>query len=140
MAFNIFLDINIVADLLDNKRLWHKEASALFAAAEKEDINCYVSESVLNTTAYIVSKNLPVTTTVSIFSYLLSFIKVLPISNKIYIEALQNVKNDIEDSVLYQIALSEKMDYFITNDLKDFKKIENSSLPVIQAKQLLELL
>ena len=61
-------------------------------------------------------------------------------SNLIVQNAYKNAKNDLEDAVLYQIALEHKMDYFISSDVKDFKKIAKNSLPIVSAKKMLGII
>jgi hypothetical protein len=47
---------------------------------------------------------------------------------------------DFEDGLLYEIALHHQLDYFITSNTKDFKRIQNSMLPVINAKAFNKIL
>ncbi len=140
MAHKIFLDINILVDFLDRDREEHTPAKQLFKAIENKKIKAYFSESVINTTAYIIRKRINVDTFKQLMSDLLLLIKVLPCTNPIVREAYKNAKNDLEDAVLYQIALNNKMDYFITSDNKDFEKLADKSLPIFSAKKLLELI
>jgi hypothetical protein len=52
------------------------------------------------------------------------------------------VKNPLyfEGGLLYEIALHDELDYFITSNTKDFKRIQNSMLPVINAKAFNKIL
>jgi len=140
MAYKVFLDINILVDFLDMDRKEHAPAKELFEAIEKRQIKAYFSESIINTTAYIIRKRIKIDTFKQLMSDLLLLIKVLPCTNPIVLEAYKNAKNDLEDAVLYQIALNNKMDYFITSDNKDFEKLADKSLPIFSAKKLLELI
>ncbi len=47
---------------------------------------------------------------------------------------------DFEDALLYQVALHHQMDYFVTSNVKDFRKIQQQVLPVIRARDLNKLL
>ena len=140
MAYKVFLDINIMADFLDADRKEHIAAVALFSAIEKQKIKAYFSESVVNTTGYILRKIIEVDVFKELMADLLAIIKVLPCTNETIKTAYSNAKNDLEDAVLYQIALNGMLDYFITSDNKDFQKIADKSLPVFSAKKLLELI
>jgi predicted nucleic acid-binding protein len=139
-VFKAFLDINILVDFCDRNRSEHLQAVQLFQHAESGNIDCFISESVLNTTAYIATKIIGKTMTAQFLKDLLEYCLLLPNSNAIYLSGIQNAKNDIEDAVLYQLALNNQMDYFLTNDIKDLHKIEVPSLPVLQAKDLMKLL
>ena len=67
-------------------------------------------------------------------------LKILPCTNLQVMIALQEQPPDFEDALLYQIALHHQMDYFVTSNIKDFKKIQQASLPVIRAKELNKIL
>ncbi len=48
--------------------------------------------------------------------------------------------NLLFEAVLHRIALSDKTEFFITNDKKDFNKIAHPGLKVVLAKEVLALL
>lgn len=140
MGFKLFIDINILVDLLDDERAGHKDAAALIDKAESGTCICYVTESVLNTTAYLVRKDYTVVAIAKMFSHLLGFILLLPVNTKTYRLALRLAVNDIEDAVLYKAAIENKLDYFVTSDSKDFKKIFSALLPVISSAAFIKLM
>ena len=140
MAYKIFLDTNIVVDFFVHSRQEHASALDLISLAEKEEISIYFSETVINTTTYLVRKSTYFNQFKILMEELFSFVQVLPCSNLIVQNAYKNAKNDLEDAVLYQIALEHKMDYFITSDIKDFKKIAKNSLPIVSAKKMLGII
>lgn len=140
MVYKLFLDINILIDLLDKKRSNHEDAATLISAAEDGRVYSFVTESVLNTASYLIRKDFSVKRTIELFNHYLSFTELIPIDNAIYLSGLQAAVNDIEDAILYSAALHQKLNYFITNDIKDFHKIQTESLPVMVAKEFLKLL
>lgn len=140
MAYKIFLDINIIIDFFQKERPLHKEAKELFYHIDDGNITAYFSESVINTTAYILRKDLSKQDLVHRLDVLNAQIIILPCSNKIVHNAYKRVQNDLEDAVLYQLALEHELDYFVTSDVKDFQKIGSASLPVITSKELIKIL
>lgn len=140
MAIKILVDTNILIDLLDAKRLNHQAAIDLFNEAENNNLSVFVSESILNTTAYLVRKDYSVKQIKDVFQHLLSFVEILPVNNFTYTAGLQMAVNDLEDAILYSAALAKRLDYFITNDVKDLRKIELAALPVMQAKDVMKLI
>ncbi len=140
MAYNLFLDINIIVDAYLAERQGNNDAWTIISAGEVGLFNLFLSESVINTTAYLTSKSIKADMFKRGINEMLSFITVLPCSNETVIKAYHTAKNDLEQAVLYQIALDNKMDYFVTSDLKDYKKIAHPLLPVISAKKMVELL
>jgi predicted nucleic acid-binding protein len=140
MAFKLFIDINIIVDLLDSDRSGHSDAVKLIDEAEAGRCMCFVTESVLNTTAYLVRKDYNVASLTKMFNHLLSFIQLLPVYTKTYQFALHLAVNDIEDAVLYQTAIDNKLDYFVTRDIEDLKRIAINAVPIKSAKEVLKLI
>ena len=71
---------------------------------------------------------------------LIDLVAVLPCSNQIIHNAYKRAQNDLEDAVLYQLALEHNLDYFVTTDLKDYKRIASPTLPVITSAELIRLI
>ena len=56
MATKVFVDTNIILDLFDNKRPFHKDSVSLYQCVEDNLIGAFISETVLATTDYILQK------------------------------------------------------------------------------------
>lgn len=140
MAFKIFLDINILVDTFLDFREGNSNAQTIINRSEVGILDSYVSESVINTTVYLTRKSVKADLLKTGIYELLKFITVLPCNNDTITSAYHNAKNDLEDAVLYQIALENKLDYFVTSDTKEYKKIQHPLLPVVTAKQILEII
>ncbi len=100
----------------------------------------YISESIISTTAWLLRKDYSTKQLRNIFVEMLELFTLLPCNERSCKEALNSNIPDIEDSVLYHVALNHKMDYFITNDKTDFKNINQKILPVITSPQFISLL
>lgn len=131
MATKIFLDTNIILDLLDNQRQCHKEAVLLFELIDNGEVLAFFSESVVTTTDYILEKLLSKELRAELFIEMSRKIQILPCSNMILDRALSLEFGDLEDVILFQLAFENKLDFFITND----KKLLNSTLKGIQLVQ-----
>ena len=134
MACSAFLDTNIVIDLLDPLRLFHEESLRLFDMLDQGKFKAYYSESVVTTTAYVIRKDYPKDKICEIIDSLNKRIILLPCDAKNINSAVGKQPPDFEDALLYEIALHHQLDYFITSNTKDFKTIQNTLLPVINAK------
>ena len=140
MAYKIFLDANIVLDVLHADREFHEDAKELFFAIEANICSAYYSESVLTIIAYVLRKQMSSNQINSVIIELnkkIGFLSSLKIHSTL---AAQQNPPDFEDALLYQIALHHQMDYFVTSNAKDFKKIQQAGLPVIQARELNKIL
>jgi predicted nucleic acid-binding protein len=140
MAFNAFLDTNIIVDLLDPLRPFHEESMYLFNFLDQAKFKAYYSESVVTTTAYVIRKDYPKNKICEIIDSLNKRIILLPCTAGNVTDATGKLPPDFEDGLLYEIALHHQLDYFITSNTKDFKRIQNSMLPVINAKAFNKIL
>lgn len=96
-----------------------------------------LSESVLTTADYVLQRNSTKSKRQGHISDLLNIMEVLPCSTHVCRKALTAKFNDLEDSILYQVALEHNMDYFITNDKLALKKLASPLLPVVSTKNFL---
>src|SRR5690242_5751086 len=140
MAYNAFLDTNIIVDLLDPLRPFHLEATSLFNLLDQGKFTAFYSESVITTTAYVIRKDYTRNKICEIVDSLNKRIILLPCTSENVNEACGKFPPDFEDALIYEIALQHELDYFITSNTKDFKNIQNSMLPVINAKTFNKLL
>jgi predicted nucleic acid-binding protein len=140
MAYKVFLDTNIIVDFLQPVRSFHEAAQELFLNLSKDIFTGYVSESVITTTPYIIRKDYSANELYTILKNLNQKLKILSCNNQHVLSALQKHPPDFEDALLYEIALHHQMDYFVTSNAKDFKKTEQASLPVIDARELNKIL
>lgn len=138
MATKIFIDTNLLIDFFDSLRSGHANAVKLFKAMEEDEISGFVSESVLNTTVYILRKQYSSNELRSILEDMLSFIDILPCTAGIYLNSLKLSGADIENALLYQLALENGVDYFITENKKDFKKFAVPALPFLSSKEFIQ--
>ena len=140
MATKLFLDTNIILDILDRERPFSKESEILFKFIEDGTFQAYFSESVITTTDYILIKKFTSAKRISILTDLLKLITIIECSNNIVQNALLKNEPDVEDAILYELALTEKLDYFITNDKQALKKMINKKLPIVTIKDFLILM
>lgn len=139
MATKLFLDTNIILDILDRERPFSKEAEVLFKFIEDGTFAAFFSESVITTTDYVLIKKFTNVQRVSILTDLLKLVTIIECSNRIVRNALLK-SADVEDAILYELALTEKLEYFITNDKQALKKLATKKLPIVTTKDFLQLL
>ena len=132
----LFLDTNIVIDLLARRDPYYEEAAALFSLADRRRIELSISSLTLANTGYILSQQLKTGKVREILRKLRLVVKVLPLDDKITGLALNDETfADLEDGFQYFSALEHDQDIIITRNLKDFK---NAKIPVMTARQFLE--
>jgi len=133
MKFNAFLDTNIIIDFFDSLRPFHEEAMSLFRSLDEGKFKAYYSESVITTTSYILRKDFSKKDISLIINNLNKKIILLSCSAQFIENVSVRFPSDFEDALLYEIAHQHKIDYFITSNLKDFRSIQKSDLPVMKA-------
>jgi predicted nucleic acid-binding protein len=139
-VYKVFLDTNILVDFLQPVRPFHEDAQQLFLNLSKDAFIAFTSESVITTTRYLIRKDYSLIELHIIMQNFNQKLKILACSNLLISIALQKQPPDFADTLLYQIALHHQMDYFVTSNTRDFKKIQQLDLPVIRAKELNKIL
>ena len=131
----LFLDTNIILDLLANRMPFYTEAAELFSLADKKEIKLSISSLCLADTHYILSKqnhDLEVRKILRKFKVL---VNVLPLDDKIEDLALNSEFRDFEDSIQYYTAIENDQDILITRNQQDFK---DSKIPVMTAGEFIK--
>jgi len=132
----LFIDTNIVIDLLSRREPFYNESADLFSLADKKIIELSISSLTIANTNFILLRNIDSKKAKEILRKLRLLVNILPLDDKIIGVALNdNSFNDFEDSFQYFTALENNQDLIITRNLKDFK---TSKLPVMTAKQFLK--
>ena len=140
MVTKIFLDTNIILDVFDDKRIFHQDSVSVYKLVEDGTLSAFLSETVLTVTDYILQKVMTSKNRKMLFKELNGLIKILPCTNKSFEKALHYNFKDLEDALLYEIALENNLDYFVTNDMDAKKKLQSSIMQVISPKGLLKIL
>ena len=132
----IFIDTNIVIDLLSRRNPFFEEAASLFSLADKKQIELSVSSLTISNTSYILLRQTNSKETKSVLRKLRLIVEILPIDDKVVGLALNDdTFTDFEDGLQHFTAIENNQDIIITRNLKDFK---NSKMPVMTARQFLE--
>ena len=128
MDYKIFLDTNIIVDLLMERNYELDAINEIFILAGKEKVSLYISESIIATTFYILRKEKRIDP-LAAFREMCKTMNVISFSKDILYYSLEKYQ-DKEDGLLYMLAHKAKMNYFITRNVKDFS-FQFPSLPVI---------
>ncbi len=131
----VFVDTNIVIDLLARREPFFNEAAALFSLADKGQIKLSVSSLTIANTSYTLLRQVSSPKAKAILRSLKLVADVLSLDDKIVELALNDETfSDFEDGLQYFTALENQQDLIITRNLKDFK---NSKLPTMTAQQFI---
>jgi predicted nucleic acid-binding protein len=132
---NVFVDTNIIIDLLAKREPFYKDAQDLFTLSDKKEIQLCISSLSFANAYYSIVKHHK---EVDAKKYLAKFkvlVKVLPLEDKAIELALASDFNDFEDGLQYFVAMDNESDIIITRNKNDFK---NSKIPVMTAGEYLK--
>lgn len=131
---NIFVDANIVLDLLEKRKGFYIEAQELFTLADKKEVRLFVSALTIANIHYLLFKHLRMEAR-KVISKFKVLVEVLPVDDKILELSLASDFSDFEDAIQYYTAIENGMQVIISRNKKDFKNID---LPVLTAKEFLK--
>lgn len=132
----LFIDTNIVIDLLSRRAPYFEASAMLFSLADKKQIELTISSLTIANTSYVLLRQMDAGKAKSILRKLRLIVAILPLDDKIVGLALNDENfSDFEDALQYFTALENGQDLIITRNLKDFK---HSKLPVMTAQQFIE--
>ena len=131
----LFVDTNIVIDLLAKREPFCNDASELFSLADKGKLRLAVSSLTIANTHYILSKLKSPKEARSILRKFKVLVKVLALNDKIInLSLIDEGFSDFEDGLQYYTSLENNQEIIITRNLRDFK---NSKILVMTAKEFL---
>lgn len=130
----IFLDANIILNLIDLDRNSYQKTKERLAVYIKNGSELYTSCDIFTTIYYVASKKIEHQTLLNELEKLLTFIEILPIDINTITKAMQISKQsrhkDLEDILQYTCAKENNCNLIVTNDKKfyspDIKKEEIS--------------
>jgi predicted nucleic acid-binding protein len=132
----LFIDTNIVIDLLANREPFYEDAAKLFSLADKNKLKLSVSSLTFANTNYILQKSNSALIAKEILRKFKILTIVLSVEDKIIDLALNdNGFVDFEDAIQYYTAIENNQDAIITRNLRDFK---TSRLPVMTASEFIK--
>ena len=131
----LFLDTNIVVDLLEKREPYCYDAARLFKMAYNKQVCLSISPMTYATASYLLSKNGKEGVR-NLLSDLRSLTQVTTANERTVDDALASQFRDFEDALQYYSALHSEAEAIITRNGKDFA---SSKLPVMTAAEYLAL-
>lgn len=131
----LFIDTNIVIDLLAKRDPFYSAAAKIFSMADKNQIELSISSLTFANTNYVLARVKTSKEAREILRKFRVLVTVLSLNEKIVDLALNDEGfSDLEDGLQYYSAIENGQDIIITRDLNDFKGAE---IPVMTADEFL---
>lgn len=131
----IFVDTNILLDLLGERHPYYQAAAKLATLADMGKVSLVVSPISFTTADHIISKyDGPKMAREKLRKFKI-LAEVCDVSEPVIEKALNSSFKDFEDAVQYYCAIASRSDVIITRDMNDFKQ---ASIPVMTADAYLK--
>jgi predicted nucleic acid-binding protein len=130
----LFIDINIVKDLLQKRDGFFEEAQELFTLADRRKVLLFISSLTIANTQFLLAKHYNSKEARKILAKFKVLVEVLPMDDKVIELALHSDFNDFEDAIQFYTAIENNADIIITRNKKDFKQ---KIIPILTAKEYL---
>lgn len=117
----LLLDINVVLDVPLRRTPWVDEAALLLSAIEAGRADGYVAAHTITTYRYVVARASDRERAVTATADLLRLVRVVPVDDAGFREALALELPDFEDAVQAVAALRVGADYLVTRNGDDFR-------------------
>jgi len=131
----LFVDTDIILDLLAKREPHYQFAAAVFSLADQREIKLFVSSLSFANLNYILSKQYNANNARKKLIAFKTLTTVLAVNDKIVERALASDFKDFEDALQYYTATENKISKLITRNLKDFKA---AAIIVMTAEQFLK--
>jgi predicted nucleic acid-binding protein len=133
----VFVDTDIMLDLLSEREPFYVHAAALFSKADKGDIKLFVSSLSFANLNYILSRQYNSNQAKKKLLKFKTLVTVLAVNEKIIDLTLTSDFKDFEDGIQYFTSIENNIKTILTRNLKDFKI---SDIPIMTAEQFLSAL
>ncbi len=130
----VFVDTNIIIDLLAKREPFYKDAQDLFTLSDKKEIELCISSLSFANAYYSIAKHHKDVDAKKYLSKFKVLVTVFPLEDKAIELALASDFTDFEDGLQYFIAMDNEADIIITRNKKDFK---SAKIPVMTAGEYL---
>lgn len=137
MKDKLFLDTNVVIDLLGERELFYDSIARIVSLADKGKINLIVSSLTYSTVYYVLSRFEDCEIVKDKIRKFKTIAKTADLTDKILESGLSSKFKDFEDALQYYCALKSGSTILITRNGKDFKE---SNIPVLNPDEYLSSL
>lgn len=128
----VFVDTDIILDLLSQREPFYNHAAYLFTDADKGKIQIFVSSLSFSNLNYLLSKQYSTVQARKILLKFKTLVTVLAVTDKVVELALSSDFKDFEDGLQYFTAIENNLKILLTRNLKDYKTADIAVMTVAQ--------
>ena len=136
MSVRVFVDTDVILDLLLRRQPFFSAAADLFLAIQDGRIEGCLSPLIFSNLFYILRQQMPAPEAVSTLRKLKLLVRVLPVDEHVLDLALASSFTDFEDAIQYYTALAHKAAAVVTRNKRDYRE---AKIPILDARECVEL-
>jgi predicted nucleic acid-binding protein len=133
---NIFIDSDVILDVLTERKPFYSESRKLFDVIEKKLISAYTSTLIIANLHYIICKAKSKKTADTTIQKLITIIRIVAFKEEDIINSINSRFNDFEDGIQNYAAARNNMECLITRNVKDYK---HANLPIYSPEEILQI-
>ena len=118
----ILVDLNVVLDVLQNRRPFHEESARLLDAVVRQEVTGLLAAHSVTTLFYVLNRVQNRETAVTAIAGLLDAFSVATVNDTVIRKALTLNWPDFEDAVQMAAAVHAGADYLVTRNPRDFQE------------------
>ena len=139
MLNNLFIDTDIILDILLDRKEFFDDSSAIFQKFENNEVLLFTSTSIIINAQYVGQQQIGKNQCKFVINYLLDYFLIIEANIALLKKAYNSKFSDMEDAIQYYTATqNESIDYFITRNTKDFRA-GDSGISVVTPTQFLKI-
>jgi len=132
MIRRVFVDTDVILDLLLARQPFYPAATELFLLIQNEQVEAWSSPLVFSNLFYILRKALSAPEAIAALRKLRLLVRLLSVDERTTDLALASSFTDFEDAIQYYAAVSGNLDALITRNKQDFRA---AKLPILTAAE-----
>jgi predicted nucleic acid-binding protein len=140
MAYNFFLDSDVILDFLMERNFHYQNSRLLFDNKVRNVVNLYTTPSIILNVQYVSQKIIGKSKAAELIKKLILLFEVSLTSKETMLKAYNSSFADIEDAVQYYSAVADKaIDFFVTRNTKDYKNADEH-LKIVTPAEAIKIL
>lgn len=133
---NLFIDTNVLLDVLDHREPFYKDSAAIWSLAEKGKVRGYISAISFNNIYYILRKQQNHTVIRKTLCLLRDIFNIVTLDQRILNQAMDSNFKDFEDAIQYFSASRVSAECIVSRNLNHYK---TSEIPILTPSEYLAL-
>lgn len=136
----LLIDINIVLDVILEREGLFEESASVLSAIESGRAAGFIASHTIPTTFYLTEKARDRQAASLAVTALLGIVEVVPLEGTDFQQAFLLPMGDFEDAIQVAAALKIGADYFVTRNLRDYRRIPDEMIRIRPPGEILALL